>query len=88
MELHPRLDLTDLPLKQQKIILGSFPVWSHTISEPSNITEEIDKKKNRLERGDIDFFFLEVQKIISGSGIDHLLIWVFKLEILTVLKEV
>ncbi|WP_343604340.1 hypothetical protein [Fluviicola sp.] len=57
MELHPRLDLTDLPLKQQKIILGSFPVWSHTISEPSNITEEIDKKKNRLERGDIDFFF-------------------------------
>jgi len=57
MELHPRLSTTGLLLQEKKIILGSFPVWSLTISDNNCKTIELEKQAERVKRGDIEFFY-------------------------------
>lgn len=55
MEHHPRLDKSNLLLPEQRIILGSFPVWSLTPAEDDFIREE--KRVERIRKGDFDFFY-------------------------------
>jgi hypothetical protein len=55
MEFHPRVYITDHPLSNSKIILGSFPTWSLTSSND----EELNALKNseKIKNGDIQFYY-------------------------------
>jgi hypothetical protein len=55
MELHPRLDPTNLNLSGDKIILGSFPVWSLTAGK--NPAEIALKEQERDRNKDFHFFY-------------------------------
>lgn len=57
MEFHPRLDINNLLVEEKKIILGSFPVWSQTLSIPVTLIEEIEKKNERINKREMEFFF-------------------------------
>lgn len=57
MEYNPRLDPKNLLLKENKIILGSFPTWTLTgpdIEKQENLEE---KEKVRKKKNDLPFFF-------------------------------
>jgi len=65
MELNPRIKISDSKLKESKIILGSFPTWSLSISEDKEINKE--KERARIENKEVPFFF--------GSSINKFWNW-------------
>jgi G:T/U-mismatch repair DNA glycosylase len=57
IEYHPRVNENQDRLESNKIILGSFPTWSLTISGVQDIIIDLEKEANRLSSGDIQYFY-------------------------------
>lgn len=57
IEHHPRLDVANLKIEQNKIILGSFPIWSLTQSESNAGLELNPKKMLNKKKGEFPFFY-------------------------------
>lgn len=54
IEQHPRLDRRDLKIKQNKIILGSFPIWSLT---QINVRKTGINSEINIRKGEFPFFY-------------------------------
>ncbi|MBK9636719.1 MAG: hypothetical protein IPO63_02480 [Bacteroidetes bacterium] len=67
IELHPRINVENPILTNNKIILGSFPTWTLTDSQPPNKKLIILKNIERINNGDIPFFY--------GSSSNQFWIW-------------
>lgn len=67
MEFHPRLNLSNLRIKESRIILGSFPTWSLTDCDPEKDETSEQKKLERIKNGDIPFYY--------GSSINRFWNW-------------
>lgn len=67
IELHPRLDIRNLKIKQNKIILGSFPIWSLTQREDTQSLKHDLKRILNKKKEEFPFFY--------GSSTNKFWIW-------------
>jgi hypothetical protein len=65
MEYHPRVSLSDQPLLQTKIILGSFPTWS--LARSKDVMDNQRRTDQKEMCGELDFFY--------GSSSNHFWSW-------------
>lgn len=54
MEFHPRINVSNFPLQESKIVLGSFPTWSLARSDKGDENERLHAREIN---GDFDFFY-------------------------------
>ncbi len=67
MEYHPRINVTDKKLNEQRIILGSFPTWALTLPDVDKGENVEEKELERIKNKDINYFY--------GSSINQFWNW-------------
>lgn len=67
MEFHPRIDVQNPLIEEDKIVLGSFPIWTLSDVRAENVQINRERLRERLKNEEMDFYY--------GSRGNHFWLW-------------